>query len=44
MKYLFAILAIFFIAQPVWADHELDIYSFDNLFIYDTFRHYIKFS
>ena len=37
MKYLFAILAIFFIAQPVWADHELDIYSFDNLFIYDTF-------
>lgn len=37
MKYLFAILAILFIAQPVRADHELDIYSFDNLFIYDTF-------
>lgn len=37
MKYLFAAFAILFIAQPVWADHELDIYSFENLFIYDTF-------
>ncbi|MBU0700059.1 hypothetical protein KKE26_01990 [bacterium] len=37
MKYLFAIFAILFIAQPVWADHELDIYSMENLFIYDTF-------
>lgn len=37
MKYFFIISAIFFIAQPVRADHDLDIYSFDNLFIYDTF-------
>ena len=37
MKSLLLSAFVILFACCVWADHDLDIYSFDNLFIFDTF-------
>ncbi len=37
MKYLLLILCIISLSFPVNADHDLDIYSFEDLFVYDKF-------
>ncbi len=37
MRHLISITFIMLVTCPVWADHDLDIYWFDDLFIYDTF-------
>ncbi len=37
MRRLMSITFIVLVTCPVWADHDLDVYSFDDLFIYDTF-------
>lgn len=36
-KIIFAVVLVLLLGNVVFADHELDIYSFDDLFIFDTF-------